>query len=490
MSTTWMGSKVMGTSRRSEMVWRVWGTIVIVGSTVLGSGTPSWGSEDRDEVDRAIPESVTYYEHVAAILNTHCLECHRPGEAGPFAFTTYDEARKRGRMILEVTQSGYMPPWHPDSTYLPLRDRRGLSEHELDLIDAWVDSGMPAGDPAQAPAPPEFAEGWRLGTPDIVVTMPEAFEVPADGPDVYRNLVLPLDFPEDAWVRAVEIRPSARAVVHHSIFLLGDSESVRKMDGQDGQPGFDGMPFGLWLRGALGGWAVGATPRYLPDGLALRLPAHTDLVLQTHFHPSGKLERERTTIGIHLADGPPQQPMGYLQIPPLFGRFHIGTIRAGDDDHTIQASRTIDKPIDLIGVGAHAHYLATDIRAEATLPDGSTLKLFRIPQWDFNWQGRYEYEDPIRLPAGTQIDVSIVYDNSAGNIANPTHPPVDVRYGRQSTDEMGAVTFTYVPANGRRDGLLSGGRLGLFGGGFRNGVAPRRAPRQLPQGDDDAGDRD
>jgi hypothetical protein len=390
-------------------------------------------------------EDVTYSRDVARILFARCTECHRPGQAAPFPLLTYEDARKRGSMVSVVVEDGTMPPWHPDPAAEPLRDARLLTDAERETISLWVEQGMPEGDPAETPKVPDFPDGWRLGEPDLVLTMAEPFDVPAGGPDINRCFVLPLDLPADKWVRAVEIRPSSRGVVHHALFFLGDAEAVRAEDARDEPPGFDRM--GAGLRGFLGGWALGATPRFMPDGLALPLPAGTDFVLQIHFHPSGKAEREQATVGLYLSDEPPREEVEYLQLPPLFGALDLGTIRAGESK-TMKRSRILDREVQLISVGGHAHYLGTTMKATATLPDGSSRLLFHIPRWDFKWQGRYDYEKPVVLPAGTRVDVAISYDNSDSNPNNPSVPPIDVRFGEGSTDEMGAVTFTFIDPAG------------------------------------------
>ncbi|WP_158633359.1 hypothetical protein [Tautonia sociabilis] len=405
--------------------------------------------------------AVTFAEHVAPIIFTHCAECHRPGEAAPFPLLSFEDVRKRGAMIADVTADRFMPPWHPDPSYLPLRDERRLTDEEIDTLARWVEQGMPEGDPSKTPKVPEFPDGWTLGPPDLIVTMDEAFEVPASGPDVYRCFVFKLNLPEDRWVKAVELRPSSRDVVHHALFFAADSAAVRAKDGEEGQPGFRRMPF-LELRGGLGGWVLGTRPQLLPDDLAMHLPAGTDLLMQTHFHPSGKVRMEKATIGLYLADEPPSRRLRGFQVPPAFGRFALGTIKAGDPAHTVRASRTIDRDIDLISIGGHAHYLCTSMDAVATLPDGSSKNLFRIPNWDFNWQGRYLFERPVRLPAGSRIDVTLVYDNSLENPNNPSFPPIDVTFGEQSTDEMGSVIFGYVLADEQGGDLRGpGGVLSL-----------------------------
>lgn len=447
---------------------------------VLSVSSPNAPARASDDAEP--PTQVTYSEHIAPLLFQRCAECHRPGQAAPFPLLSYADARKHGPMMVRVVDDRIMPPWHPDPSWEPLRDARVLTDAEIALIDRWVEQGSPEGDPSKTPPVPDFPVGWSLGTPDLVLTMKEPFQVPASGPDINRCFVLPLDLPADKWVRAVEIRPSSKGVLHHALFFLGSSADVRARDGKDGQPGFPRM--GAGTRGMLGGWALGATPRFLPDDLAMPMPSGTDFVLQLHFHPSGKAQPEATTVGLYLSDDPPSRMIQYLQLPPLFGARQLGfprrekPLKAGTT-WTIHDSRTLDREVELLTVGGHAHYLCTSMQAVATLPDGSVRNLFRIADWDFNWQGRYDYEKPIRLPAGTRIDVEITYDNTESNPRNPSHPPVDVGFGESSTDEMGAITFTYIDPNAP-PGAASGRLAGL---GRRLGESLRQSLVQNADGD-------
>jgi hypothetical protein len=310
---------------------------------------------------------------------------------------------------------------------------------------------MPQGDAAKMPPPPTFPEGWHLGTPDLVLKMPEPFDVPASGPDVFRNFVIPSGLTAPKWVRAIEFRPSARAVVHHALFAYVRGGSLAATNGADGRPGFRGLaPIGLaggGNGGALGGWAVGATPRFLPDGQALPIAANADIVLQMHFHPTGKAAQEQSTIGIYFASEAPARRLVNFQMPGLFG---VGTgldIPAGQQNYAIASTATLPVDVKLYGVNPHAHYLAKEMKATATLPDGSTRPLLWIQDWDFNWQDGYNYKTPVVLPKGTRIDVRITYDNSATNPRNPSNPPKRVQWGEQSTDEMGTIGFLLMPVN-------------------------------------------
>jgi hypothetical protein len=411
------------------------------------------------------PANVTFTEHVAPILFAHCASCHRPGEAAPFPLLSYADARKKARMIQRVTDSRFMPPWHAEPGHVPFADERRLTEAQIATLKAWVDAGAPEGDPGKLPPLPKFPEGWQLGTPDLVVSMKAAFEVPASGGDIYRNFVLPLGLTEDQWVVAVELRPSARSVVHHSLFFLDDTGRAREADGKDGKPGFRGMSFGAQSlvatggrrSGSLGGWAVGGTPRRLPMDLAMPLPKGSDLVLQTHFHPSGKAEREQTTVGLYFSKKPPTRTMVPIQLPPFFGATWGIDIPAGEKHYTVKDSITLPVAVDAVLVGGHAHYLCTTMHCTAKLPDGSEQVLLAIPRWDFNWQDHYAFQKPVRLPKGTVLTMELVYDNSADNPANPHSPPRRVRWGRESNDEMGSMTLQVVPADEAELPLLQRG---------------------------------
>jgi mono/diheme cytochrome c family protein len=412
---------------------------------------------DAGRQPAAAAAGVTFTEHVAPIVFANCAVCHRPGEAAPFSLLSYEDVRARGRLIAEVTATRYMPPWHAAPGHGEFLDERRLADADIATIRRWVDAGMPEGDRARLPEPPRFPQGWQLGEPDLVVQMAEPFEVPADGPDVYRNFVVPLDLPADRWVSAVEFRPGARAVVHHALFFADPTGGAREADRADPRPGFSSMAgLGLGRVGrspgaaaqavGLGGWAVGNTPRRLPDGLALPLPKGSDLVLQMHFHPTGKREIERSTIGLHFADRAPTRTLLTIQLPPLFG-FTAGVdIPAGEANYSVSDWFELPVDVDAYSVGAHAHYLGKEMKLTAALPGGSARGLLWIPDWNFAWQDRYVYAAPVRLPKGTRLEATIRWDNSPTNPRNPHNPPVRVRWGRESFDEMGSITLLVVPA--------------------------------------------
>jgi len=395
---------------------------------------------------------VTFAETIAPILYEHCVTCHRPGEAAPFSLITYEDARMRATLMARATQSRYMPPWHVASGYGGFVGERRLTDAQIAAFDQWVKQGTPRGDAAKMPKLPAFTDGWQLGVPDLVLEMPAGFDVPAGGPDVFRNFAIPTKLGEDRWVRAVEYRPSARKVVHHALFAYVPGGSTTQQEGADGRPGFGGMgSVGVVARGGntggLGGWAVGGTAFSAPEGFAMLLPKGSDFLLQTHFHPTGKGETERSTIGLYFTRKPPDREMASVELPALFG-FGAGiNIPAGESNFVIQDSFTVPGDVKIYSTYGHAHYVGKEMKVTAVLPDGTSKSLVWIPDWDFNWQDFYLYKDPVMLPKGTRIDAMLRYDNSAGNRRNPSNPPRRVLWGEQSFDEMGTVGLQFEILN-------------------------------------------
>ena len=313
---------------------------------------------------------------------------------------------------------------------------------------------MPAGDLARAPQPPTFPEGWALGRPDVVLTLPRSIDVPADGPDLYRNVVLPLDLAEDKWITAVDFEPSARKVVHHALFFLSPAADSGGIRADEVLPGLGG--------GLLGGSGPGAPRRRRPGwgrrsrrGRNRRLgPGHDAAILSrrdraaasrshqrrrpTASHPSGKVEHEQGRLAIYFAKQRPAKSLLSVQVPPQFG-FAMGIdIPAGQARYTIDDSFVLPVDVEAFGARGHAHYLAKEMKMTATLPDGSVKGLLWIGDWDFGWQDSYLYTSPFTLPKGTRIDVTIAYDNSAANVRNPSAPPRRVRWGSDPSTKWAA----------------------------------------------------
>jgi mono/diheme cytochrome c family protein len=387
---------------------------------------------------RAFPSTPTFNKDVAPILYQNCAVCHRPGQVAPFPLLTYSDASRRAALIAAVTAKHYMPPWKAEAGYGHFQDERRLTDAQIATIADWARSGAPEGDPRQKTVPPEFASGWQAGKPDTILTLPQPFKIAADGRDVFRCFVIPLNSVEDRYVKNVEFHPGNPRVVHHALFFLDTSGEARQLE--TATPGMGYPCFGgpqITPAGALGGWAPGATPEPLPDGVAQTVPKGSDLVIQIHYHPSGKPETDQSSIGLTFGETPQKGLAGMLA-----GTRQID-LAPGEAHQVVTDWVSVPEDADLIGITPHAHLLCKEMKVDARLPDGTTKPLIWIKDWDFNWQGQYRYAAPVHLPKGTRIEMRYVYDNSDGNPHNPSNPPKRVTFGEQTTDEM-ALLFLQV----------------------------------------------
>ena len=386
-------------------------------------------------------EPVTWAGSVAALLDRHCVVCHRPGQSAPFSLADYDSARSRARQMVKVTQSGFMPPWLPE-TGLGFANERRLTEAEKELLVRWADGDAPQGDPALRPPPPVFAPGWHLGEPDLVLTVDAPYVLPATGSDVYRNLVVPVPLTESRYVCAVELRPGNPKVVHHAVLFVDRNRHCRVTDAADPGIGFGGMDLGEAQSpdGHFVGWTPGRLPLERNEARAWELPAGADLLLQLHLLPSGKPEEVAPQIGLYFSKQPPTERPFLLRIGSK-----TMEIAAGDANYVVEDRYRLPIDVAVLGIYPHAHYLARRMSSEALLPDGTTRRLLAIGDWDFNWQDEYRYAAPIELPAGSELSMRYVFDNSADNPRNPTSPPVRVTFGARSSDEMADLWIQVLP---------------------------------------------
>ncbi|MDA7916170.1 ascorbate-dependent monooxygenase [Verrucomicrobia bacterium] len=382
----------------------------------------------------------TFSEDVADIIFNNCTECHRPGQVAPFALLSYNDVRKKGQTIARVVESEFMPPWKADQGIGKFHNERRLSPEEIATVKKWVELGMPEGDASQTPAPPSFSSEWALGAPDQIFKPDQAYTLGVEGGDEYRCFVIPTGFKKNMFIKAVEMRPGNRSIVHHVIAFIDPRLEGRKRDAETPEPGYISFG-GPGVKGAdwLAGWAPGNNPRYLPQGVGKLVPAGADLILQVHYHRSGKPETDLTEFGVYFAD---EQITHRARIHGISD--NQLNIPAGNANYKAGANHTLESDITIFEISPHMHLLGKSMEVNATLPDGKTIPMIRISKWDFNWQLPYIYEAPLKLPAGTQIKMKAVYDNSANNPANPFDPPQVIRRGEETTDEMCIAFFTYI----------------------------------------------
>jgi mono/diheme cytochrome c family protein len=401
----------------------------------------------------ASPE-VTFNRDIAPIVFRSCSQCHRPGQSGPFALLTYDDVKKHAKQITEVTTSRFMPPWLPEPGFGEFADDRRLSAGEIEVIRQWVAGGAVEGNAADLPPSPTFPGRWQLGNPDLVVTLPRAYELAAEGRDVYRNFVVPIPTDGRRFVKGVEFRPGNSRVVHHSFINIDPTRFSRRLAGKETPPGFDGMDLPDTAQmpgGQLLGWQPGKLASFSPPGLAWVLEKNTDLVLQLHLHPTGKKEEVLPEVGFFFTDQPPTNMAYRLRLESF-----MIDIPPGATNHAVEQNYTLPIDVTLLRILPHAHYLGKELGIFATLPDGRKEWLILIRHWDFNWQGDYAYKTPVRLPKGTRLTMDFIYDNSTNNVHNPDNPPRRVKFGLQSTDEMAAGSLQVLPDSLDERKILAG----------------------------------
>ena len=386
----------------------------------------------------------TFSRDVAPILRARCQECHRVDQVGPFPLVTFEQARKRAADLVAVVQDRRMPPWKPAPGFGPkLRHERSLTTGEVSTIVRWVEAGSPRGDDRDlAPARP-FADGWTLGTPDLVLEPSEDFAVPASGPDLHRCFVIPTGLPADAYVSAVEYRPGNRRVVHHLMAFVETGGAGRARDAAEPGPGYSSYSgAGVEIVGDLGGWAPGNEATHLPEGVGRSLPRRADVILQVHYHPDGKPELDRTRIGLHFSRKAVRQTLQWKGVMSRNIR-----LPAGEADVRVKASWFVPVAVELLAVAPHMHRLGRDMKITASYPDGRSVDLIHVPDWDPDWQGTYTFETPVHLPKGSTVHVVGRFDNS-DRPGNPHQPPRLVKFGHGSSDEM-CVGYVAVVKSGQ-----------------------------------------
>ena len=392
------------------------------------------------------PEKPTWRTQIAPILYARCTTCHHTGGSGPFPLTTYADVKRYASVIAPAVESRYMPPWLPVPGHGDLADSRRLSSSELALIRQWIAASTPEGE-GPIPAAPAYNADWQLGPPDLILETDRPVDVPASGTDLFLNVILPNPAKGTRWVRAMEIKPGSPRIVHHANVLVDRTASLRRAHPSDWQQGVPGMDINVDSGDNFDPdshflfWKPDSTALVEPEGMPWRLDEGNDLVLNLHLKPSGKPESTRVRIGLYFTDKPAtQHPMllqlqhdAALDIPP------------GDASFPIEDSLTLPVAVDLLGIYPHAHYLCKRMEAWATLPTGERRDLVLITDWDINRQSVYRLAHPLSLPAGSVLHMRYVYDNTAANPRNPQTPPVRVRAGNRSEDEMGHFWVQVLP---------------------------------------------
>jgi hypothetical protein len=454
-----------GFYERGGMKATLYVSLVVAGAVAASTVT----SAQNGRPAAAVP---TFTKDVAPILYKNCTSCHRPGETAPMSLLTYSEARPYVRAIASAVTKGTMPPWHADPAHGQFLNDRRLNAADRETLLAWANGGAPEGNPADLPAAPVYPDGWSIGKPDAVFTLPEDYPVPASGTIDYKYFEVPTNFTEDKWVQAFEVKPGTPSVVHHVIIYsrpprrpAPEGAQAQQQQQQQAGPRRQGpISFAPGMeepddvkanaahqstpndrpapKGGAGafvaGFAPGQSVRVFQEGSALKVPAGSTLIFQMHYTASGKPATDRSKIAFVFAKEKPK----YEAITAALMNQNF-TLPAGSASTRVDAEMTINNPMTLWSLLPHTHVRGVKWEVEMTYPDGRKEIVLAVPKYDFNWQTDYVFKEPLKIPAGTKVRTSAWYDNSTANKSNPD-PKADVHWGEQTFEEMQFTAFTFT----------------------------------------------
>lgn len=472
--------------------------IVVRVADVQGKDVVAVVSNTTDNDNKTVTDSSakraqtpTFSKEVVRVLQKNCQSCHHPGDIAPFSLMTYQEARPWAKAIREQVLTQKMPPWKPVPGCGDFRDARALTQEEINTLVNWVDSGAPEGNSADLPAPQVFPDGWSQGEPDFIAT-PETSYTPPQGKDTYRCFSVPTaSLRGDRYIQGLDVRPGNRRIVHHVIAYADPQGQSVALDAKDPGPGYNctttgpGFPISFSVNDLLsgkavmlGGWAPGSRGYFSPEGVGIKLPGNAPdrVVVQVHYHPTDEPEADLTSVGFYFARKPVLKAM--MLLPLVNTTF---SIPPGAKNHEV--TQTFDVPSllsgKIIGITPHMHLLGKQIKVEMTRPGEAAQCLVNIPSWDFNWQGSYLYQNPIAAPGGSRLKLTCVFDNSSDNPYNPSKPPITVRWGEETTDEMALAfiastvdAFSLTPSTPQLASATvnAQGQLAVSGTGFLPGA--------------------
>ncbi len=410
----------------------------------------------------------TFSEHIAPIIFTKCTPCHRPGSAAPINFITYQDVKSKLRTIQLSVHSGLMPPWPADPTYVSFRDEKILSKEQKSLLDKWIEDGAPEGNPALTTAVPQFPEQSLLGTPDLVIQMQHPLFLKGDNKDKFFMLKIPYEFPKDTFIRAIEIIPGNKKLVHHINAHLVQYEENEKSNLTGGLPFVDTEKMdkqkayekldltnddGTYplLTPSVTNYLPGVEVAAYPPGIGgYKVRRRGVLLLDNiHYGPSPIDTTDQTKFNIFFSPIAPQRPLKEMilgtsglapVIPPL--------VIPADSISTFYTEYKLTQDISIITVNPHMHLLGKNFIAYALGPSGDTIRIIRINQWDFRWQYFYTFKKVLKIPKDYKIIAVATFDNTSENPLNPNHPPLQVseRDGSmRTTDEMFQLIITWMP---------------------------------------------
>lgn len=397
--------------------------------------------------DLVFAQTPTFCDDIATIFYQNCTSCHRTGNIASFPLVTYLDAVSSGFAIQDAVTNHRMPPWPPNPNFNRLAHERILSQTDIQKINDWVNGGMPEGNTANLPALPNYPTGSQIGTPDDVLQLLNYTVSVAT--DDYRCFVVPSGYAADQMMKAVEFIPGNTAVVHHVLIYWDTTGICQQLDNQDPNPGYEGFGgVGNDAAELIGAWVPGSTPFVLPTGMGINIPANADIIAQFHYAPGSNGLSDSSKINFfYQSTGGFTRPVFFdaplnhldpasLQEWPL--------IIPANTTQTFHEQFTVPLDLSILGVAPHMHLIGKSINAFGVTPTNDTIPFIEIENWDFHWQGLYQFRKVLKVPSGTILYSVATYDNTSANSNNPNNPPQMVTAGESTLDEMMLSFFEFT----------------------------------------------
>lgn len=385
---------------------------------------------------------VTWSNDVASIIYTNCSKCHNSNGIAPFPLMSYQDAADHALGIESAVQDKHMPPWPPDPTYSRLAHERVLNQQEIDAIVNWVSGGTLRGDSTTEPAAPVFSSSDEISSPDLTLTIP-SYSVNTTS-DLYRCFVLPSGLSSMRYITGMETVPGNRSIVHHVLIFMDTTNVPAQLDAADPGPGYTNFgSTGSSASKLIGVWVPGQSATFLPQGMGIRLPANANIILQIHYPGGISGQTDQTKINLQYTSSFRREvyidpPLNHLNLDQGFLRIPGNTTRTFTSHYTMPFTASV------MAVGPHMHLIGRSISSWGVTPTGDTIPFINIPEWDFHWQGVYQFPRILKVPSGTVLYSSAFYDNTLNNPHQPNNPPITVNLGEGTNDEMMLIYFQYA----------------------------------------------
>ncbi len=390
-------------------------------------------------------QNPTWADDVACIVYSHCTSCHNPGGSGPFSLMTYTDAVNNAAYMKIKVESREMPPWPVNNAYRKFAHDRSLSDQERATIIQWVNTGKAQGNMSNAPAAPVYSSNLQIPNPDLQLQIP-TYTLPSISEDLYRCFVLPTGLSVQKFITGIEIIPGNHGIVHHAQVFYDTTGACETLDNADPGIGYTSAG-GVGTRAAvlLGTWVPGSSPIFVPAGMGKRLPPSARIVVQIHYPEYASGETDSTKVHFlftgasvrNISDAAVLNHITSIKNGPLF--IPKNTVKTFYEEFTVPINAS------LLSVGPHGHLICRSMKAFGVTLAGDTIPIIDIPEWDFHWQGSYDFQKPLRIPFGTKLIGIATYDNTSDNPHNPSDPPEDVNAGESTTDEMMLFYFSFLP---------------------------------------------